>query len=454
MSPILPRLAASRIHLLARVFPVTVLTGARQTGKSTLVQQPAVVGDREYLTLDDPAVLDQAVHAPDQLVARAERLVLDEVQRVPELLLTLKRAVDQRRVRGRYILTGSANLLLMRQVTESLAGRAGYVTLWPLTRREQLGFGSAGVWSELLATEPGAWRDLLAAQVAPEEPWDDVASRGGYPVPAYELIDERERRAWFEGYAVTYLERDVRRLSAIEQVVELRRLMKALALRIGNLVNQAELARDVNLSPSTVQRYVQLLETSYQLVRIPSYVLNRTKRLIKAPKFYWSDTGLAMYLSGEAAPRGAPRECRRAGPLDLGTTAGLAYRDPVLANGQGCGSRFRGRDPGSGPADRGQGGRVSVHIGRPIVNDVSGGVPGPRARRVAASHRFDDVLAHCQGAGRALVESRLIDRRSNDLDRQSHGSWHQCRCLELKATGASEASAFTGRRSVNSATMR
>lgn len=308
MSPILPRLAASRIHLLARVFPVTVLTGARQTGKSTLVQQPAVVGDREYLTLDDPAVLDQAVHAPDQLVARAERLVLDEVQRVPELLLTLKRAVDQRRVRGRYILTGSANLLLMRQVTESLAGRAGYVTLWPLTRREQLGFGSAGVWSELLATEPGAWRDLLAAQVAPEEPWDDVASRGGYPVPAYELIDERERRAWFEGYAVTYLERDVRRLSAIEQVVELRRLMKALALRIGNLVNQAELARDVNLSPSTVQRYVQLLETSYQLVRIPSYVLNRTKRPIKAPKFYWSDTGLAMYLSGEAAPRGAHLE--------------------------------------------------------------------------------------------------------------------------------------------------
>ena len=160
---ILPRLAATRVASLLGVFPVTVVTGARQTGKSTLVRQPEVIGTRTYITLDNVLVRDQARTDPEVLLERAEHLVIDEVQHAPDLLLAIKRRVDEQHVRGQYILTGSANLLLQRTVSESLAGRAGYTTLWPFTRREQLGFGTPGVWSELLVEAPSRWPDLLGA---------------------------------------------------------------------------------------------------------------------------------------------------------------------------------------------------------------------------------------------------------------------------------------------------
>ncbi len=301
---LLPRAAAERVAQLLRVFPVVVLTGARQTGKSTLVRQPDVTGERLYLTLDDVLIRDQAQRAPDVLLGRAERLALDEVQRVPDLLLALKKAVDERGERGQFVLTGSANLLLMEKISESLAGRAGYATLWPLTRREQLGLGSPGVWSELLDEKARSWPDLLESQVAPDEPWRDLAQRGGYPIPSYELSSAAQRRDWFDGYTATYLERDFRQLSAIENLADLRRLMTALTLRVGKLLNQADVARDLALPTSTVHRYLNLLEVSYQLVRLPAYSVNRTRRLVKAPKVYWSDTGMALHLAGEIEPTG------------------------------------------------------------------------------------------------------------------------------------------------------
>ena len=206
------------------------------------------------------------------------------------------------------MLTGSADLLLQRDVSESLAGRAGYLTLAPLTRREQLGMGTAGVWTELLALPPAEWPYLLRAQSAPAEPWQAVALRGGYPVPAHELERAEQRGEWFAAYAATYLERDLRQLSAVERLADMRRLMTAICLRLGGLLNQAELSRDLSLPSSTVQRFLNLLEVSYQLVRVPGYSVNRTRRLIKAPKIYWSDTGLALHLSAERSPRGAHLE--------------------------------------------------------------------------------------------------------------------------------------------------
>ena len=143
------------------VFPVVIVTGARQTGKSTLVRRPEVSGQHAYLTLDDVLLRDEARRDPDLFLDRGERLIIDEVQHAPELLLAIKRRVDERRSRGRYLLTGSSNLLLQRDVSESLAGRAGYVTLLPLTRREQLGLGSAGLWSALLEEKPSDWPGLL-----------------------------------------------------------------------------------------------------------------------------------------------------------------------------------------------------------------------------------------------------------------------------------------------------
>jgi Predicted ATPase (AAA+ superfamily) len=308
MNAPLPRLLGPALQRAALVMPVVVVTGARQTGKSTLVRDLASEDDRLYLTLDDLDVLDQARRAPDDLVFRARRMTIDEIQRAPDLMLAIKRAVDERRQKGRYLITGSANLLLMRTVSETLAGRASYLTLWPMTRREQLGLGRAGVWEELVQSDDEQWPEILSAQTAPRQPWQNLALRGGYPTPALDLDSAASRAIWFAGYTKTYLERDLQDISSVTALPDLRRLMRAACLRLGQLVNQTEVGRDVALPQPTVHRYLNLLEMSYQLVRVPAYSVNRTRRLIKTPKLYWCDTGLALHLSGLEKPSGAHLE--------------------------------------------------------------------------------------------------------------------------------------------------
>src|SRR5687767_7559038 len=287
--------------------PAVVLTGARQTGKSTLAEHLAP-GKRRFLSLDDLDVLERALQDPAALVGGTGVITLDEVQREPDLLLAVKRAIDQRREPGRFLMTGSANLLLMRGVSESLAGRASYLTLWPLTRREQLGLGRCGIWDELVAADEADWPDLLLADTTGPEDWQTLARRGGFPTPAVAFTTAAERSVWFEGYVRTYLERDLQQLSTIAALPDFRRLMRATCLRLGQLVNQTELGRDVALPQPSVHRYLNLLETSYLLVRLPAYAVNRTKRLIKSPKLYWGDVGLAMHLGGLEQPGGAQFE--------------------------------------------------------------------------------------------------------------------------------------------------
>lgn len=302
-----PRLLQDRLVEALTVSPVVVLTGARQTGKSTLARR-LPPETRRYFTLDDFDVRAQAETAPEDLVARSETITLDEIQREPQLLRAVKRAVDRRRTPGRFVLTGSANLLLMSQVSETLAGRAVYFNLLPFTRRERLGEGRAGIWSELFAADDEDWPEIIESQGAPRENWMDLARTGGYPIPALELADPKGRDLWFTGYAQTYLERDLQDLASIANLVDFRRLMTAAALRTGQMLNQSELARDIGLPQPTVHRYLNLLETSYQIVRIPVYAVNRTKRLIKTPKLYWSDVGLAIHLAGGADPNGSHLE--------------------------------------------------------------------------------------------------------------------------------------------------
>jgi predicted AAA+ superfamily ATPase len=287
--------------------PAVVLTGARQTGKSTLASR-LTGGRRTYRTLDDMELLGVARQNPQELLQLPGPLTLGEVQRAPDLLLAIKRAIDLSRIPGQFLLTGSANLMLMQRVSESLAGRASYLTLWPMTRREQLGLGCAGRWDDLLATPQTAWRELLGDVSPPAEQWQELAARGGFPTPALHLSSAADRERWFEGYVRTYLERDLQSLSAIAALPDFRRLMRIAAMRVGQMINQTEIGRDAAIAQATAHRYLNLLETSYMLVRLPAYASNRTKRLIKTPKLYWCDVGLGVYLSGSNTPSGAHLE--------------------------------------------------------------------------------------------------------------------------------------------------
>ena len=236
----LPRHVAASLQDRLSVMPAVVVTGARQTGKSTLAQD-LTPGRRRFLSLDDMDVLDAARRDPEALVGGEQPVTLDEVQRAPELLTAIKRAIDRRRRPGQFLLSGSANLLLMHRVSESLAGRASYLTLWPMTRRELRGLGRCGIWEELLATPDRDWLDMVAAQPGAPEDWRDSARRGGFPIPALHLRTARERAVWFDGYVTTYLERDLQALASIAALPDFRRLVRVAALRLGQLVNQTEL---------------------------------------------------------------------------------------------------------------------------------------------------------------------------------------------------------------------
>src|SRR5919198_3160194 len=226
----LPRLVARSLHNRLRVMPAVVVTGARQTGKSPMVQELVPVG-RRFLSLDDLDVVDVARRDPEALVGGPQAVTLDEVQREPDLLRAVKRAIDRKRRPGQFLLTGSANLLLMRGASESLAGRASYLILWPMARREQQGLGRCGLWEELLGTEESEGIGLLGGDGGGKEDWGALARRGGFPTPAVHMSAAADRAVWFEGYVRTYLERDLQTLSSISALPDFRRLMRAACLR-------------------------------------------------------------------------------------------------------------------------------------------------------------------------------------------------------------------------------
>jgi predicted AAA+ superfamily ATPase len=291
---------------------VVVVTGPRQAGKSTFVEHFPALAGRPFISLDEPGLLRRARDNPSAFVRSEPRMTIDEVQREPDLILAIKSVVDRQQppVPGQFVLTGSANLLMMKQIGDSLAGRAYYLRLWPMTRREQLGLGVTGIWHKFFEADVTTWDDLVRADTAPPAKWQDYAIRGGFPEIAVGVhaTSDVGRALWFDGYITTYLERDLRDLAAVADLKDFQRVMQASALRIGNLLNQTEIGRDVQLPSMTVHRYLNLLETSYQIIRLVPYSVNRTKRLIKTPKLYWSDPGLALHLGHSSAamePTGA-----------------------------------------------------------------------------------------------------------------------------------------------------
>ncbi|MBM3854756.1 MAG: ATP-binding protein [Verrucomicrobia bacterium] len=294
MKYIRPRWFGRNLEAALRVLPVAVVTGARQTGKTTLVK--TLGPGRAYLTLDDVGVLDQAGRHPDALLARRP-VTLDEVQRTPSLLLAVKRAVDEQRRAGDFLLTGSANLWLMDRVADTLAGRAIYLELPPFCPAE---------WQQRKQMLRPLDR-LFAADFDLAE-WPDDAGdwtawllRGGFP-PALAIADDAERALWFAAYVQTYLERDLRQLSAVSSLPDFQRVMALSAHRTGRLLNQADLARDAALTHPTTHRYLNLLETGCLVTRIRPFASNPTVALVKTPKLLWNDCGLAAALAGLKTP--------------------------------------------------------------------------------------------------------------------------------------------------------
>ena len=313
--PFLPRLQAAHLRAALATMRVVVLTGARQTGKTTLAQELGREDGRVFITLDRPETLDLAERDPEALWEGLERVTIDEVQRSPQLLNLLKIEVDRNPAKGRFLLTGSANLLLMESVSDSLAGRAGYISLPPFTLAERISVDGGRLFRLLLETSSSA----AALKLGSDFPSRDVLTiqravfDGGYP-EALQLDSDQARNIWREGYVATYLERDLRNLSAIADLPDFLRLLRLAVLRSGQLVNIDGLARDAGLASSTARRWLNLLEVSCQTVSLPAYATSRSKRLIKSPKLYPTDSGLACYLCG-ISEAGGLQDSPQLGPL-------------------------------------------------------------------------------------------------------------------------------------------
>ncbi len=276
--------------------PVVLVNGARQTGKSTLVQASELAGaGRQYLTFDDPGVLAAARRDPNGFVAGlSSPVTLDEVQHVPELFPAIKVAVDRKREPGRFLLTGSANVLFLPKLSESLAGRMEVLTLWPFSQGEMNGVRE-GFLDALFSKKP-VWTATNAGALRRDELLEKV-SAGGYPPVAARPTGSR-RKAWFQSYLTTILQRDVRDLANLADLSVVPRLLAVVASRAGGLLNFADLSRSLALPQTTLKRYFALLEATFLVQLLRPWSGNLGQRAIQTPKVYLNDTGLLAHLLG------------------------------------------------------------------------------------------------------------------------------------------------------------
>lgn len=277
--------------------PVVLINGARQTGKTTLAQTIAAGSGARYFTLDDYATLALAAGDPAGFIRNLSGpVVIDEIQKAPELFPAIKLAVDSDRTPGRFLLTGSANVMTLPRLSESLAGRMEIIPLFPFSAGERSG------------TEEGFLSRLFAGSIAPTmhvvtiEELAALLTRGGYPEAA-QREDEDRRGAWFASYISTILQRDVRDLARVDGLHTLPNLLKLLAARSSGLLNLADMGRDAGLPHTTLTRYLALLETVFLVHRLPAWSRNQGQRLVKAPKVHLVDTGLACHLLGADVER-------------------------------------------------------------------------------------------------------------------------------------------------------
>lgn len=281
--------------------PALLVNGARQTGKSTLVQSGELgEQNRQYLTFDDPGVLAAAKGDPNGFVSGLNpRVTLDEVQHVPELFPVIKAAIDRKRQPGRFLLTGSANVMLLPKLSESLAGRMEVLTLWPFSQGEIRGTKETFV-DTLFSRHSVVW-SRKTTPIRREELLETILE-GGYP-PALSRQSASRRNAWFQSYVMTMLQRDIRDLANISDLTAVPRLLAVVAARAGGLLNFADLSRTMGLPQTTLKRYFALLESTFLVQLLRPWATNLGQRVIQTPKVYLNDTGLLSYLLGITVDR-------------------------------------------------------------------------------------------------------------------------------------------------------
>ena len=269
MNELVQRKVGSAFKRLAQDYPVITLTGPRQSGKTTLCRM--TYPETAYANLEDPEIREFAATDPKGFLAQfPNSVILDEIQRVPELVSYIQVLVDTPGFSGNYILTGSQNFSVSNTVNQSLAGRTALLTLLPFS------------CSEIL----NRW---------PENGIDKLIYKGGYPVIYQKRLDPSQTLG---DYVATYVERDIRQLSMIRNLTVFQRFLGLCAGRIGQLLNCTSLSNDTGVSQTTVKEWLSLLEASYICFRLPPFYGNVSKRLVKSPKLYFYDTGLAAYLMG------------------------------------------------------------------------------------------------------------------------------------------------------------
>lgn len=287
---IFPRLIAPYLLEAMSDTPVVLLAGPRQAGKTTLVKQIAgSSGEFRYLTLDDALTLLSAQQDPVGMIRSLDRAVIDEIQRAPGLLLAIKKSVDEDRRPGRFLLTGSANLMALPTVADSLAGRMETLSLLPLSQSE-------------ISGQTANWLDRAFADHLPQAGSsardDDLVARvlrGGYP-EALTRSTDRRRTIWARQYLAAMVERDVRDIANIDKLDQLPRFLRALAQMAGQMCNYSQLGGQVGIDNKTAAKYLGIFEQMYLLQRVDVWARNRLKRMVKMPKLQFIDAGLLATL--------------------------------------------------------------------------------------------------------------------------------------------------------------
>ncbi|MDX1917435.1 MAG: ATP-binding protein [Rickettsiaceae bacterium] len=295
----------------ARSFPVLLITGPRQVGKTTFLKH-VNRDNRTYVTLDDPIIRNLAQEDPKLFMQRfPPPIIIDEIQYAPELLSIIKIYVDENKTSGQFWLTGSQAFHLMKNITESLAGRVAILNMLGFSMSELLGNGQ-GV-RPFIPGVYGGGNGILLQEIY------KIIWRGSYP--ALTAANKSTRDLFYSSYIQTYLQRDVRDLANVGNERSFLNFLRGTAARSGQLLNLNDLARDANISPPTAKKWLSILEASGIIYLLEPYFTNITKRIVKSPKLYFLDTGLCSYLGAWSTPEN----------LELGAASGSIFETFVVS---------------------------------------------------------------------------------------------------------------------------